>query len=124
MHSEPGYRVVTNFRTVNVLGFATGRQVVSEGRGPYQQYGLMKEIVSSLDELSHFFQHPNLSYLQRHNISLVIVSKKFKGITRDFPPVDYETVVRSITAQPYLKRVYKNRWMRAYKVIPPESRVE
>jgi len=122
-YSEPGYNVITNLRTSDVLQFATGKIVVSEGGGPYQQYGLMKKIVSSIDELRYFFQYPSLSYLQHHKIDLVIILKDTK-IANKFVSVKFENLIPLIPDQPYLKSVYENGWMRAYKVVPSESKVE
>jgi hypothetical protein len=116
-NSHPGHRVITNLRTSDVLQFVSGKVVASEGGGPYQQYGLMKKIVSNIDALRHFFQYPSLSYLQHNKIDLVILLKNTL-IANKFVSVDYDKLIHSIPAQPYLKLVSENDWMRAYKVVP------
>jgi len=107
-NAKPGENAVANFRTVNYMTYLSSINFISEGRGPYQVYRLIKQNTKSLKDIRNFFIHPSIKFLNKYQIKYIVLSKG------GMPPGDPSFIFPSFKVIQGLHIKYQNK---AYIVL-------
>jgi hypothetical protein len=110
-------RFLVNQRTEGGVTALTGRFALLEGMGPFLRVSTLPYVVNLLLGARDFFQNPvpNESYLRRHDISYVVVTRQslFLGYSGPTGVAD----IRALNAAPFLHRVLVTPRATVYRVL-------